>query len=214
MTMPATPKPAPPPEDAPDLRHTPFEDAQALVLGTALIALGVHLLTSAGVITGQTAGLAVLLSYLTPLSFGIWFFLLNLPFYWLGWTRMGRPFVVKTVIGVTLLAALSKIVPPLMPMGAIDPWMGSFMAGAVIGMGLIVVFRHGASLGGVGILALYLQERFGIRAGWTQLGFDATLFAVAIFVLDPLLMAASLLGAVVVNLIVAVNHRRDRYVGR
>ncbi|MGB3555410.1 MAG: YitT family protein [Jannaschia sp.] len=202
------------PHRPPPLKHTLLEDAQALLLGTTLCALGVQFLTAAGLVTGQTAGLGVLLSYVTDLSFGIWFFLLNLPFYILGWFRMGPRFVVKTVIAVTLVSVISAILPRFLQIGAVDPWAASALSGAVIGMGLMVIFRHGASLGGVGILALWLQERFGIRAGWVQLGFDGVLFAAAFAILDFRLVAASLLGAVIVNLIIAVNHRRDRYVGR
>lgn len=196
------------------LKHTVLEDAQAFVLGTALCALGVQFLTAAGLVTGQTAGAAVLLSYTGDWSFGVWFFLLNLPFYLLGWFRMGPRFVVKTVIAVTLVSFMSWIMPHLVSFDALDPWAASALSGAIIGMGLIVIFRHGASLGGIGILALWVQERFGIQAGWVQLGFDAVLFAVAALVLDPWLVLASLLGAVTVNLIIATNHRRDRYVGR
>lgn len=195
------------------LRHTAWEDAQALLLGTALCALGVVLLQSAGLVTGQTAGLAVLLDYVTPFGFPVWFFVLNLPFYWLGWTRMGPRFVVKTVIAVTLVSAFARLMPAVLSVEA-DPWLAGLLSGATIGMGLIVVFRHGASLGGVGILALWLQERAGIKAGWVQLGFDGILFAAAALVLPLDLVAASAVGAVVVNLIIAVNHRRDRYVGR
>lgn len=196
------------------LAHTWLEDAQAFVLGTALCALGVQFLTAAGLVTGQTAGAAVLLSYATDWTFGVWFFLLNLPFYVLGWFRMGPRFVIKTVIAVTLVSLMSRIMPDLVSFDTLDPLAASALSGAVIGMGLIVIFRHGASLGGIGILALWSQERFGIQAGWVQLGFDAILFAVAALILDPWLVLASLLGAVTVNLIIAVNHRRDRYVGR
>lgn len=196
------------------LKHTILEDAQAFVLGTLLCALGVQLLTSAGLITGQTAGAAVLASYVTDWSFGIWFFLLNLPFYLLGWFRMGPRFVLKTVIAVTLLSVISPLLADFITFQTLDPWVASLLSGAVIGMGLIVIFRHGASLGGIGILALWMQERFGVQAGWIQLGFDGLLFAIAAFVLNPWLVFASLLGAATVNTIVAVNHRRDRYVGR
>ncbi|PWJ19193.1 YitT family protein [Jannaschia seohaensis] len=198
----------------PSLAHTALEDAQSLVLGAALCALGVHLLRADGLITGQTAGLGVLLSYLSGGSFGLWFFLLNLPFYILGWLRLGPRFVAKTVIAVTLVSVFSSALPAVLIIESLSPWVASALAGSVIGVGLLVIFRHGASLGGIGILALWLQERAGIRAGWVQLGFDAALFAVALLVLDPWLVAASLLGAVIVNLIVAVNHRHDRYIGR
>lgn len=196
------------------LKHTLLEDAQAFVLGTTLCALGVQFLTAAGLVTGQTAGAAVLLSYLGGWSFGVWFFILNLPFYVLGWVRMGPRFVVKTVIAVTMVSVLSRLMPMVVTFEALNPWAASALSGAVIGMGLMVIFRHGASLGGIGIFALWVQERFGIQAGWIQLGFDAVLFALAFALLDPWLVAASLLGAVAVNLIIATNHRRDRYVGR
>ncbi|MFO6463148.1 YitT family protein [Jannaschia sp. KMU-145] len=207
------------PDDAqephrPALSHSLLEDAQALLLGTALCALGVQFLTAAGLVTGQTAGLGVLLSYVTGWSFGLWFFLLNLPFYVLGWIRLGPRFVAKTVIAVTLVSLFSRGLPEVLSFDRLDPWTASALSGAVIGMGLMVIFRHGASLGGIGILALWLQERFGLRAGLVQLGFDALLFAAAFAILDPWLVTASLLGAVIVNLIVAVNHRRDRYIGR
>jgi uncharacterized membrane-anchored protein YitT (DUF2179 family) len=196
------------------IRHTPIEDAQALILGSALCALGVTLLRADGLVTGQTAGLGVLLGYVTPYGFGVWFFVLNLPFYVLGWLRMGPRFVAKTALAVTLVSATASALPSVLVIESLSPWVASALAGGVIGVGLLVIFRHGASLGGIGILALWLQERFGIKAGWVQLGFDAVLFAAAFAVLPPLPVAASLLGAVIVNLIVAVNHRRDRYVGR
>jgi hypothetical protein len=78
--------------------------------------------------------------------------------------------------------------------------------------GLLALFRHGASLGGIGIVALYLQDKTGFRAGWTQLIFDVCLFAAALTVRDAKTVAISALGAVVINLVIAVNHRRDRYI--
>ncbi|TFL17063.1 YitT family protein [Jannaschia formosa] len=196
------------------MRHTPLEDAQALLLGAALCALGVHLLRADGLVTGQTAGLGVLLSYVSGWSFAVWFFVLNLPFYVLGWVRIGPRFVAKTVIAVTLVSVFSAALPRLLVIESFSPWTAAALAGGVIGVGLLAIFRHGASLGGVGILALWLQERLGWRAGWVQLGFDAVLFAAAGLVLAPEAVMASLLGAVIVNLIVAVNHRGDRYIGR
>ena len=195
-------------------RHSLWEDAQAYLLGTSLCALGVVLLQSAGLVTGQTAGLAVLLSYVTPYGFPLWFFVLNLPFYALGWMRLGPGFVARTLVAVTMVSVMARLLPSQLAIAPGNVWVVSFLAGAVTGMGLIAVFRHGASLGGVGILALWLQERAGIRAGLVQLGFDLALFGLAFALLPPGPVLASTLGAVVVNLIVAVNHRRDRYVGR
>lgn len=194
--------------------HTVWEDAQAFVLGSALAAFGASLLIHLGLVTGQTAGLAVLLSYMTGWSFGAVFFAVNMPFYVLGWLRMGPRFTIKSFIAVALTSAMADIMPGAIGFGQVATLPGALLAGAICGMGLVVLFRHGASLGGIGVLGLWLQERAGLQAGWVQLGFDAVLFAAAFAVMAPSLVLYSLAGAVVVNLIVAVNHRQDRYIGR
>ncbi|WP_010138626.1 YitT family protein [Oceanicola sp. S124] len=192
--------------------HSPVADAQGMLFGTSMCGLGIVILTHLGLVTGQTAGLAVLISYVTGQSFGLVFFLVNLPFYWLGYTRMGLRFTIKTFLAVAMLSVLSKFLGTQVVFDQLTPWVGAVLFGFITGAGLLALFRHGASLGGIGILGLYLQDKTGFRAGWTQLSFDACLFAVAFFVLPGSAFLWSLLGAVVVNLVIAINHRRDWYV--
>lgn len=194
--------------------HTLAEDVQAFVLGTAMCALGIQCLGFNGLITGQTAGLGVILTYTTPLSFGVWFFVINLPFYVLAWLRMGRRFTVKSFIAVALLSGFAELFDRTLNFEMLPAWLGGPLGGACIGLGLMAIFRHGGSLGGIGVLALYLQDRTGVKAGWTQLGFDACLFALAVFLFDPWIVLWSLTGAVVTNLIIGTNHRKDRYIAR
>jgi len=192
--------------------HTLIEDAQGIAYGAGMAAFGILILTELGLVTGQTAGLAVLVSYTSGLDFGPVFFTINLPFYWLGYRRMGAIFTLKTFIAVGLLSGLSMIMPNWISFAWINPAFGATLFGAVSGSALLALFRHGASLGGVGILALVLQDRTGFRAGWTQLLFDAALFVLALGLRDLPTVAYSFLGALVVNLVIAINHRRDRYI--
>ncbi|MCC7321543.1 MAG: YitT family protein [Rubellimicrobium sp.] len=192
--------------------HSLFEDAQGLVYGVTLAGFGILLLTHLGLVTGQTAGLAVLISYATGWSFGPVFFVINLPFYWLGWRRMGAGFVIRTFLSVAGLSVLSMLMPGWMSFARVDPLFGAVLFGLVSGSALLALFRHGASLGGIGILGLIVQDRTGFRAGHVQLLFDAGLFAAAFLVLDPVTVGTSFLGAAVVNLVIAINHRRDRYI--
>lgn len=194
------------------LQHTPLEDAQAAVLGTALCALGIQFLGHAQLITGQTAGLGVLLSYVTGISFGVWFFLLNLPFYVLALIRMGITFTIKSFAAVAMVSVMAELFGQTIAFSALPPWLAMALSGGLIGMGLIIIFRHGASLGGVGVLALYLQDKTGFKAGYTQLGFDGVLFAIAFLFLPWETVLWSLGGAIVTNMIIATNHRKDRYV--
>lgn len=192
--------------------HSLIEDAQGFIFGTAMCALALVMLKSLGLVTGQTAGLALLISYVLEAPFGWVFFAVNLPFYWFGYKRMGLKFVLKTFICVGLISLFAEIFPYFISFDTFNPIFGAIMIGFLTGAGLMAIFRHGGSLGGIGILALYLQDAMGIKAGHVQLGFDTVLFAVAAFVLPLPLVGYSLLGAVVVNLVIAINHRRDRYI--
>lgn len=199
-------------EHASKSAHSFIDDLQGISLGVFLASIGVHLLTTMGLITGQTAGIAVIISYLSGYSFGLVFFLVNLPFYVLAWRRLGRAFTIKSLISVTLLSLLTEIIPLGMVFAYLDPLLGAVTFGALTGVALLVLFRHNGSLGGLGVVALLIQDTTGFRAGWVQLIFDLCLFGIAFFLFDPVLVLYSLLGAVVINVIIAINHRRDRYV--
>ncbi len=194
-------------------RHTLVEDVFAILVGTAMIALGVSLFTEATLITGSTAGLALLLHYATGVGFGPLFFVINLPFYVLAVLRMGWPFTAKTVASVGLVSLFSSLFPLWLQIDAVAPLFAALVGGSLLGLGMLLLFRHKSSVGGVNILSLYLQERFGIRAGYFQLGVDVVILVSAFFVVPADRVLVSLLGALVLNLIIGMNHKPGRYVG-
>ncbi|GGB98453.1 membrane protein [Marivita lacus] len=195
-------------------RHTPFEDAQGILVGATLVALAVHVLSSANLMTGQIAGLALLGSYMSDWSFGAIFFVLNLPFYIVAVRQLGWVFTLKTFAAVALMSLISDTLPLILNVEMVHPALGAVLGGILAGVGLISLFRHGATLGGVGVVALWLQDARGIKAGNTQLAFDLVVFALAFWVLPIDVVIWSLLGAVILNMIITINHRRDRYVAR
>ncbi|MEL6951759.1 MAG: YitT family protein [Pseudomonadota bacterium] len=200
------------PENA-TTKHSLLEDAQGLSIGVFICSFGLYVLTTAGLVTGQIAGLAAIISYLSGWSFGAVFFVVNLPFYALGYRRFGLSFTLKSFAAVTAMSILTDLIPLGLGIDQLHPGLAAVIFGVLVGLGVLAVFRHGASLGGVGVLALVVQDRFGIRAGYVQLGFDAGLFALAVWLFPLSIVGWSLLGAVILNLIIAINHRRDRYIG-
>lgn len=193
--------------------HRPYEDVLALLTGTMLVALGLVLYTHAGLITGSSAGLALLIQYVTDFGFGAVFFVINLPFYYLAVKRMGWPFAIRTFAAVALISVLSRLTPEWIGIGHLDPLYAAIAGGGLMGMGLLVLFRHRAGLGGFNILALYLQDNYGVRAGYFQLAVDLTILVVSLFYIEIDKVALSVVGAAVLNLIIAINHRPGRYVG-
>jgi uncharacterized membrane-anchored protein YitT (DUF2179 family) len=81
------------------------------------------------------------------------------------------------------------------------------------GVGMLILFRHKSSLGGLNTVALLTQERFGWRAGYVQLALDATIIVASLTIVSPAVVALSAAGAVVLNLVLALNHRPGRYLG-
>ncbi len=200
------------PQEAIAPRHSLFDDAQALLTGTLLVAVGLALLRNAGLVTGGTVGIAFVLHYATEWAFGALLFLVNLPFYGLALKRMGRAFTVKTVLAVSLLAALSESLPQWMPLGTVAPLFAALGGGLLIGTGFVVLFRHKASLGGLNVLVMWLQETRGWRAGKVQFGLDLAILGVAAFWIDASRLGLSIAAALAMNLALAVNHRPGRYV--
>ena len=193
--------------------HRPHEDVAAILTGTLMVALGITFFSTAGLLTGGTAGLALLLGQVSGVGFGAVFFAVNLPFYYLAIKRMGWKLALRTFLAILLVSLLSKLTASSISMGHLDPIFAAVTGGALTGIGLLILFRHQASLGGINILALYLQERHNLRAGYVQLALDALILLASVFVLDLDKLALSLLGTAVLNLVLATNHRPGRYIG-
>ena len=193
--------------------HSAVEDALAIFIGTLFVSFGIVLFKKAGLLTGSTAGLAFLIHYVTTLPFGPVFFIINVPFYYFAFRRMGWRFTTKSFCAVALVSVFSELHGRFIAVGSVDAFYTALFGGLLMGVGFIVLFRHQASLGGVNILALYLQDRRGWRAGKLQMAVDVTILLASAFVVSPAALAASVIGAIAMNLVIWMNHRHDRYVG-
>ena len=195
------------------LTHRIYEDFFAIVIGTSMVSFGVILLKQAGALTGSIAGIAFLLHYLTHTAFGVFFFLLNLPFYYLAIRRMGWPFTLKTFSAVVCVSVFSEWHPLFIHIDLLDPFYAAIFGNVLMGVGFIVLFRHKMSLGGINVLALYLQDKGIIKAGKLQMLIDTLVLFASFFIVDLRMLIASLIGAFIMNMIITINHRPERYLG-
>lgn len=180
-------------------------DFQGLCFGVLMASLSLVLLKGAGLVTGQTAGLALLLSYALPVNFGVLFFVIGFPFLILGWMKRGTIFALRTLFAILSISVLAPFMATMILFDTIDPLVAALTGGACASIGIIALFRHNASAGGITILALIIEQKTGFKSGWSQLIFDAGVFVAALFVLDPVLVACSFAGALMTNLMIAWN---------
>lgn len=198
--------------ESPAPRHSLIEDIFAILVGTLFISFAVVLFKKAGLLTGGTSGIAFLGLYFAGVPFGLGFFVINLPFYVLAVMRVGWLFTLKTFCAVALVSVLSETHAYFIEVARLEPFYAAIIGGLLLGMGFIVLFRHQASLGGLNILALYLQDKYGLRAGKVQMAVDLAVLAAALLVVEWRLVLASVIGSIAMNAMIWVNHRRDRYV--
>lgn len=195
-------------------RHTLLEDTQALLTGPLLFAFAIVLIRQAGLLTGGTAGITFLAHYASGVPFGVLYFLINIPFYIFGFLALGRAFTIKTFCAVALLSVYSELLPRWIVIESINPIFAAILGGLLAGAGLLMLIRHQASVGGLGVLAIYLQKKHGWRAGTVQMLADGFIVCGALYVVDLEKVALSILGAFMLNLVLTINHRPGRYFGQ
>jgi uncharacterized membrane-anchored protein YitT (DUF2179 family) len=196
------------------VRHSVVEDVLGILTGTFAASLGLFLLKSSAAVTGGTAGLALLLSYTVPLPFGVIFFGVNLPFFGLAIWKKGWNFALRTGAAIALVSVMASLHPAALGSLHIDPLYGVLGGNLLAGVGLLILFRHKSSLGGFNILALLLQEKLKWRAGYVQMVLDVAIVLAALALVPPLMVLLSAAGATLLNLILALNHRPGRYLGK
>ncbi|THF63536.1 YitT family protein [Pseudothauera rhizosphaerae] len=184
-----------------------------MLVGSLFVGLAVVFFKHTGLLIGGTAGLALLTHYASGFNFGLLYFLINLPFYVFAVRAMGWVFTIKTFCAVGLLSAYAEVLPRVITLDALHPAFGAVMGGLLAGTGLLMLIRHHASLGGVGVMAIWLQRNRGWRAGKVQMVADFLILAAALPWVPVPLVALSVLGALALNLVIAINHRPGRYFG-
>jgi uncharacterized membrane-anchored protein YitT (DUF2179 family) len=194
--------------------HNRFDDFQAIFTGALFISVGIIAFSKAGILTGSTAGIAFLLHYWTEISFGKLYFAINLPFYWFAWKQMGKVFTLKTFIAIAMLSLVTEYSGLMFAFDYVHPIFAAIFGGLMLGSGFLFLARHNASIGGAAILSIYCQEKLGIRAGKVQMAIDVTVVLLALFVVTFDRVAYSILGAVILNTFLWLNHKPGRYVGR
>lgn len=193
------------------LSHSAFDDVYGLSLGVMFIALGLNLLKLSGFITGGIAGMALLVSYWLPMSIGMLFMLVNIPFLIFSYFSMGKAFAIKTVSVSLVLGLTTHFLPYVIHIDYLHPVFAALFGGTIIGLGILCLARHNASVGGTGALTLWMQKKYRINAGKSQMALDALVFVVALTCMDASIVALSAVSAVAMNAMLIIWHKPGRY---
>ena len=166
-------------------------DFSAILIGTAAIAIGLVVFTVPNNIApGGVSGLATALAHISPLTVGVWTFLLNIPIVILTWRHLGFAPITKSVIGAVLLSVLIDLLTPFLPPYTGNPLLAALAGGILFGFGTALLFLRGASTGGTDLVSLLLSRVFpNLSLGILLLSADILVVAIAMIIFQNLEVA-------------------------
>lgn len=136
-----------------------------LSIGAILASIGLEIfLVPNNIIDGGINGISIISSFLTHISLGIFIFIFNLPFLILGYSQIGKTFVISTLYAIILLSLGVSFLHPV-PGLTQDPLLAAVFGGIILGMGVGMVIRYGGSLDGTEIVAIVLSRKTAFSVG-------------------------------------------------
>ena len=172
-------------------RRSIVRNLTLLTVGAALYAFGAQgIVAHGGFLTGGLYGLGILAwRIFDSLGAPVFFLIFNIPFFILGWLKVGRRFFFYSLYGITMTAFFSEF----MNFGQFvnNQLYAAVAAGAVCGTGAGIMLRSMGSGEGLDVLAIVLNRRWGIGIGQTYLVFNALLFFSGLFIFSPDMIIAS-----------------------
>lgn len=153
-----------------------------MAIGAILAAVGLELfLVPNKIIDGGIVGISIILSHLTGMKLGLLIFLLNLPFFYIGYKQIGKTFALSTFFAVGLLSVGSASLHSVEAVTD-DPLLATVFGGIILGMGVGMVIRYGGSLDGTEILAILFNKQLPFSVGQTVMFFNIFILGSAGFV--------------------------------
>jgi uncharacterized membrane-anchored protein YitT (DUF2179 family) len=150
-----------------------------IAVGCELCAVAVNgILIPRQFLSGGVTGMALGIHYLVPLlPVAVYYLILNIPIYVLGWMYVGRRFFIYSIAGAIIFSAALAFTNITLPVH--DKILSALLAGIITGVGSGVILRSYGSAGGLDILSIILLKRFSVRLGTSVLSFNAVILGTA-----------------------------------
>ena len=133
----------------------------SLAVGTFLMAVSFPLFFIRNDIApGGVSGLATIIYALTGFPVGMMSAIINVPLFLISWRHMGRAFAAKSLVAMLGVSAVIDLLP--MSVVTTDPVLASIFGGALMGVGLGLVIRSGATTGGTDMAAMLIHQKVPI----------------------------------------------------
>ena len=164
-------------------------------------------LTPNRIAPGGITGIAMILNHLSHWPVGVMSLVLNIPLFLIGYRAMGKIFAFRSLVATVLFSLFIDILP-LRPLTE-DPLLGTLYGGILLGAGLGLIMRGGATTGGSDMIARMVHKRFQfISVGTFLFAIDCAVVIAAAFLIGTsealyalinIFLAAKVMDAVIIG---------------
>lgn len=153
-----------------------------LTIGAIIYSAGLNLfLIPNHIIDGGITGISLLVQVLTGVPFSLLIVALNLPFFYLGYRRLGAGLAVSSTYAIVVLSLFSSIFEEMKP-ATTDPFLSTIFGGIIIGIGVGIVIKSGGSTDGTEIVAIWMDSKSSFSVGEIIMFFNFFILGAAGFV--------------------------------
>ncbi|AWI05324.1 YitT family protein [Clostridium drakei] len=153
-----------------------------MILGATLYSIGLEMfLIPNNIIDGGIVGISIMISHFTNIPLGILTFILNVPFFVIGYKQIGKTFTISTLFSVVCYSIGISIFKPI-PGITHDILLASVFGGIMAGTGIGIIIKSGGSTDGAEIVAIILDKRSTFSVGQIVLFFNFFILTSAGFV--------------------------------
>ena len=153
-----------------------------VVIGSALYSLGMNLFyTPAKLLAGGVAGFAQLLNYEFGLPVSLMVVLINIPMFLLGWKLVNRKFILYSAVGMAIFTGFIQLFSGL-HLEFSSPLTSVMMGGVLTGLGVGLIYRSGASVGGTVIISVILLMCCSVNMATSGLVINAVIVFMSAFI--------------------------------
>ena len=137
----------------------------SIVIGATVAAVGLEaFLVPNSLIDGGVVGISIISAKLFGLPLGFFLFVLNLPFIYLGYKKLGKRFAFSSLFGVLMLSVMTVLLHNI-PSATSDLILAAIFGGAIVGVGVGIVIRYGGTLDGAEIIAILIDRKTPFTVG-------------------------------------------------
>lgn len=155
-----------------------------IIVGNTLYTLGIiYFIIPNNLVTGGTTGIALFVEKVAGIPVPVFVAVFNVIMFLLGWVVLGKRFALTTIFSTiyypVALAVLEKLLANTEKPQ--DLMLATVCGGLLIGAGIGIVIRAGASTGGMDIPPLVLNKKWNVPVAWSLYAFDVLILLLQTF---------------------------------